>query len=93
MFNLKQKINMETNVQGLDVSPNDAKRVLPAVPSRKPKCYNCKHASSAFKIAGKTHHQCNHPKHEAGFESGELSPWDTLQEFYNTCESHEFRQA
>ena len=32
MFNLKQKINMETNVQGLDGSPNDAKRVLPAVP-------------------------------------------------------------
>ena len=31
MFNLKQNINIETNVQGLDVSPNDAKRVLPAV--------------------------------------------------------------
>jgi hypothetical protein len=75
------------------VSPNSTNAVLPAVPSRKPKCYNCKHASSAFKIAGKTHHQCNHPKHEAGFESSELSPWDTLQEFYNTCETHEFRQA
>ncbi len=48
----------------------------------KPKCYNCKHASSAFKIAGKTHHQCNHPKHEEGF---------TLQEFYNTCDTHEFK--
>lgn len=45
-------------------SRNDGNTVLPAVPSRKPKCYNCKHASSAFKIAGKTHHQCNHPKHE-----------------------------
>lgn len=66
-------------------------KVLPAVPIKKAKCYNCKHASSAFKIAGKTHHQCNHPNHEAGFESGELSPWDTLQEFYNTCDSHEFR--
>jgi hypothetical protein len=31
MFNLKQKINMETKVQGQDVSPNEAKRVLPAV--------------------------------------------------------------
>ena len=59
--------------------------------SPKPKCYNCKHASSAFKISGKTHHQCNHPKHEEGFKSGELSPWDTLQEFYNTCDTHEFR--
>lgn len=93
MFNLKQKINMETNVQGQGVSPNDAKRVLPDVPSKKAKCYNCKFASTAFKIAGKTHHQCNHPKHEEGFNNGTLSPWDTLQEFYNTCESHEFRQA
>lgn len=74
-----------------DISPTDGKPMLPAVPSRKPKCYNCKHASSAFKIAGKTHHQCNHPKHEKGFESGELSPCDTLQEFYNTCDTHEFR--
>lgn len=56
------------------------------------KCYNCKHASEAFKIAGKTHHQCNHPKHHAGFESGALSAWDTLQEWYNTCESHELKQ-
>jgi hypothetical protein len=55
------------------------------------KCFNCKHASNAFKIAGKTHHQCCHPKHEAGFESGELSAWDTLQEWYNSCESHELR--
>jgi len=70
-----------------------AKPLLPAGPSKKPKCYNCKFASSAFKIAGKTHHQCNHPKHEEGFKSGELSPWDTLQEFYNTCDTHEFRQA
>ena len=57
----------------------------------KGKCYNCKHASMGFKIAGKTHYQCNHPKHDTEFESGELSPWDTLQEFYNTCESHEFK--
>ena len=62
-------------------------------PKPKPKCYNCKHASSAFKIAGKTHHQCNHPKHEEGFKSGKLSPWDTLQEFYNTCETHELKST
>ncbi len=67
--------------------------VLSAMPSRKPKCYNCKHASTGFKIANKTHYQCQHPKHEEGFKSGELSPWDTLQEFYNTCESHEFKEA
>jgi len=55
------------------------------------KCYNCKHASTGFKIAGKTHHQCNHIKHKEGFESGELSAWDTLMEFYRTCESHELK--
>jgi hypothetical protein len=58
----------------------------------KPKCYNCKFASSAFKIGNKTHHQCNHLKHKEGFENGTLSPWDTLQEFYNTCTDHEFKK-
>jgi len=58
---------------------------------RSAKCHNCKHSSTGFKIAGNTHHQCNHPKHEEGFKSGELSPWDTLQEWYNSCESHEFK--
>lgn len=53
------------------------------------KCFNCKHASSAFKIAGKTHHQCNHPKYQKGLEDGTLSAWDTLREFHETCESHE----
>jgi hypothetical protein len=57
------------------------------------KCYNCKHASASFKIADKTHYQCCHPKHAPGFESGELSPFDTLQEWYNTCEDHELKEA
>lgn len=57
----------------------------------KKKCYNCKYASQGFKIGGKTHHQCNHPKHKEGIENGTLSPFDTLQEFYNTCESYESR--
>lgn len=58
----------------------------------KQKCYNCQFASTAFKIAGKTHHQCLHPKHAHGLEAGVLSPWDTLQEFYNTCNEHQFKQ-
>lgn len=57
----------------------------------KAKCHNCKHASGAFKVGNKTHHQCNHIKHKEGFESGELCAWDTLQEWYNTCESHEYK--
>jgi hypothetical protein len=88
-----QMENKSTNDDVGTTAQTDANTVLAAMPIRNGKCYNCKHASSAFKIAGKTHHQCNHPKHEKGFESGELSPWDTLQEFYNSCESHEFRKA
>lgn len=85
MKNRSTKIDNGTNAQ------TDANTVLAAVPTRKAKCYNCKHASSAFKIAGKTHHQCNHPKHKEGFKNGTLSSWDTLQEFYNSCNTHEFR--
>ena len=81
----KQLDNKETN------GKHELYTVLPVVPSKKPKCYNCKHASVGFKIAGKTHHQCLHPKHNKGFESGELSAFDTLQEFYNSCDTHEFR--
>ncbi len=33
-----------------------AKPLLPAGPSKKPKCYNCKFASSAFKIAAVLEH-------------------------------------
>lgn len=83
----KQKNSKNTN------SSNELYTVLPVVPIKKPKCYNCKHSSFGFKIAGKTHHQCLHPKHEKGLESGKLSAWDTLQEFYNTCDTHEFSQA
>lgn len=61
--------------------------------TKKPKCYNCFFASKAFKIANKTHHQCNHPKNEKGFYEGVLSAWDTLQEFYNTCSDHKFRDT
>ena len=60
--------------------------------TNKAKCHNCKHASKAFKIADNTHHQCNHIKHKEGLESGEITAWDTLQNWYSTCESHEFKQ-
>lgn len=58
----------------------------------KKKCYNCKYASARFKIGDMTHHQCCHPKHVQGIQEGTLSAYDTLREFYNTCESHEFKQ-
>lgn len=84
---MKNRITKVDDGTTAQIDPNN---VLAA---RKAKCYNCKHASSAFKIAGKTHHQCNHPKHDKGFENGTLSPWDTLKEFYNSCNTHEFRYA
>lgn len=55
------------------------------------KCYNCIHRGSQFKIAGKTHMHCEHPKHEESLKNYELSPWDTLREFWETCEDHEFK--
>lgn len=57
------------------------------------KCYNCKHASKAFKVVGKTHHHCFHPKYkEEDMKSGKISPWDTLMEFWQTCDDYEFKQ-
>jgi len=35
------------------------------------KCYNCKHAGRQFKIVGKTHLHCEHPKYtEEDMKSG-----------------------
>lgn len=56
------------------------------------KCYNCKHASDQFKVGAITHVHCFHPKYKKeDFESGKLSPWDTLNEFWYTCNDHEFK--
>ena len=56
----------------------------------KKKCSNCKHASKSFKITGKSHVYCNHPKHDEGIKICEISQWDTLQESSNSCDTHEF---
>lgn len=62
--------------------------------SNKPtKCFNCKFASEPFKIGGNTHYHCLHEKHAAGLESGDISAWDTLREFYSFCESHEYKPS
>jgi len=56
------------------------------------RCYNCKHAGEQFKIAGLTHLHCCHPSYKKeDFESGKLSAWDTLQEWWNTCHNHELK--
>jgi hypothetical protein len=58
------------------------------------KCFNCKHAGAQFKLGGLTHLHCEHPKNDEAFKRGEItSPYDTLQEFCNTCEDHEEKEA
>jgi hypothetical protein len=55
------------------------------------KCYNCKFRGDYFKIAKLNHLHCEHPQYtKERFVSGELSPWDTLREWWDTCE--DFKQ-
>jgi hypothetical protein len=50
------------------------------------------HGGDQFKVNNKTHLHCGHPKYKAeDFESGELTAWDTLMEFSQTCKDHEFK--
>ena len=59
---------------------------------KRPRCYNCKFVGKSFKVAGLTNNHCEHPKYtEAMFLSGEISPWDTLRVFSDTCNDHEFK--
>ena len=46
------------------------------------RCYNCAHASKAFKVLGNTHHHCLEPERL----KVSTTAWDTLQEFYATCQ-------
>lgn len=62
-------------------------------PKTKAKCYNCKHAGHQFKISNLTHLHCEHPKYNERGESGELSPWETLCVFSETCSDHVFKET
>ena len=49
-------------------------------------CGNCRHRGSQFKILKTNHYHC-------GLLIGEAkSPWDSLVEFYQTCNRHEFKK-
>ncbi len=63
--------------------------------NRKPKCYNCKHSSQQFKVGKLTHLHCQNEElfPKSGFESGEISGWDMLQVFSDTCDNHEFKEV
>lgn len=58
------------------------------------KCYNCKYAGEQFKISKLTHLHCEDPEEftQEKYENGELSPWDSLRVFSDTCDRHEFRK-
>jgi len=59
---------------------------------KKPKCYNCKFKSPAFKIKNLTHHHCQSPTYQKQYEQGDSpSPWETLRVFSDTCNEHEFK--
>ena len=63
------------------------------IPKKKPKCYNCKYATSSFKVGKLTHHHCNDPKYytQEKYDKGEFSGWDTVRVFSDTCNNHEFK--
>lgn len=55
--------------------------------NRKPRCYNCQHASRGFKIGKLTYHHCFNPIHT----NEDTSPWDSLRVFSDSCKDHEFK--
>lgn len=76
---------------------NITKNVLPSVSlgNKKSKCYNCKFAGKQFKVSNVTHLHCGDDKQypKEKWESGELTAWDSLQKFSDTCEFHEFKDS
>ena len=61
------------------------------LPKKKQKCYNCKHAGEQFKVGNRTCLHCEHPKWEKKYKEnpGEFSAWDTLREWWDTCDDFE----
>ena len=63
--------------------------------AKKPKCYNCKFASKQFKVGNFSYLHCQDEKQypKEKWKRGELTAWDSLQKFSDTCKNHEFRQS
>lgn len=61
--------------------------------SENKKCYNCKYASKQFKAGGMSHVHCRNEElyPSKDFETGKLSAWDTLQDWWGKCKSWEGR--
>jgi hypothetical protein len=60
--------------------------------TKKPRCWNCIHASVEFKVGKNNHVHCQSPAIDKYFkEVKNASPWESLRNNYNTCEDHEFK--
>ena len=56
------------------------------------RCWNCKYVGDYFTTTSKmNNHHCKHPRFESLFLEGKLSVWDTLYEFWHTCEYHKLK--
>lgn len=67
---------------------------MPETKLKRPRCYNCKFAGDQFRIAGMTNLHCERPGYREELEkAGELSPWETLREFWQTCENHQIKES
>jgi len=56
----------------------------------KQKCYNCRWAGQQFKVFKTTHLHCKHPRFDNEIKnSPTFSAWDTLREFWNTCDDYD----
>ncbi len=53
------------------------------------KCYNCQYAGQSFLLGTVKHHHCQRERIIEHKE--EVSPWDTLQRVFDTCNHHQFK--
>jgi hypothetical protein len=56
-------------------------------------CVNCMHAGHQFKINNLTHLHCNKPEYARLGVLGEISPWDTLMKFGDTCKDFKAKES
>ena len=56
------------------------------------KCWNCIYRGTSFKIGKLTHNHCYSPTYVKQHEQGiDVSPWETLRIFSDTCNEHKFK--
>jgi hypothetical protein len=54
-------------------------------------CYNCKFAGQPFKVGDLTHVHCQNKELYPPEKRSEKTTYETLMEWYNKCEKHEFK--